>query len=106
VKFAYVLDAMRGARKRHAASPTLRTTPRWQVDVRVPSTDWYRRGLELVEDARFRVVDLNPPSAGPEVQITLVLEASRDDVAERVAARVLARYGFGTVLASRARRAR
>lgn len=93
-------------RERREQGVDLRHGGRFRVDVRVPSTDWYRCGLSLCNDELFVMVDVEPPAAGPEVQVTMLINAARADAAERAAHRRLARYGFGTVLASRASRAR
>lgn len=87
--------------------PTIVYTPppeesgRFLVDMRVATADWQRvSALELPPDA---VIDHNPPAAGPEIQITLTVDATSREVAERMARRYLSGLEVG-VLASRTRR--
>lgn len=70
----------------------------WWVDLRISVDGWQRLdGSALV----FERIDLNPPAAGPEVQVTVEVDATSEAVAERLGRRLMQRERVD-VLAARA----
>lgn len=89
------------------AAPTARlvggTSSRWRVDLRVPRDQLQRLGLAGLERIPGITVNEYPPASGPEAEVTIPIDASRAEIAERVGRRIIARLGL-QVLAARARR--